>query len=302
VPDPLSLVLARANVEAAFFSRMRGASPWGVQTRGADCGIFHVVVQGEASLQVGGQRVDVAAGQVVVVPGGLPHVLAHPADASPAWIGALPQVDEGLPTLLAGRGEPGTEILCGTLRLGLFGRELVLPHLPPVMHARGPEVAGWVAALAGEVGRRPPGTDAVSACLGELLFLLALREWLAKPRPASFLAALVPPDLGRVVAAVQEAPAADWSLERMARRAGLSRSVFCERFLDVMGEPPGAWVTRWRMLVARERLAEPGASVARVAEAVGYESESAFNRAFRRSVGMPPARWRRAAVAGGRAG
>jgi len=291
--DPLSIVLERAHVQTAFFSRALGAAPWGVETRGSDCGIFHVVVRGQATLRVGDEVHTLRAGEVVFMPHGPGHVLCHPPEAGATWIGALPREEAGLPTVTAGVGEPGTEILCGTLRLGELGRELVLAQLPAVLHARGPALAGWVAALATDLETRPPGSDAVAACLGNLIFVLALREWAGAQRAPGSLAGLVHPEIGRALASVQAAPGQDWSLERLARRSGLSRTVFCERFLQVVGEPPAAWVTRWRMVVARELLAEGGRSIAAVAEAVGYASEPAFHRAFKRTIGVPPARWRK---------
>lgn len=291
--DPLSIVLERARVQTAFFSRALGAAPWGVETRGAECGIFHVVVRGQATLRVSGEVHTLRAGEVVFMPHGPAHVLCNPPEARATWIGALPREEAGLPTVTAGVGEPGTEILCGTLRLGELGRELVLAQLPAVLHARGPALAGWVAALATDLETRPPGSDAVAACLGNLLFVLALREWAEAQRAPGSLAGLVHPEIGRALASVQAAPGQDWSLERLARRSGLSRTVFCARFLHVVGEAPASWVTRWRMVVARELLAEGGRSIAAVAEAVGYASEPAFQRAFKRTIGVPPARWRK---------
>jgi AraC-like DNA-binding protein len=296
--DPLSHILALAHVDAAFFSRMRGASPWAVQTRGATGGIFHVIVRGSASILVDGRTIHVGQGHVLVIPAGLPHVLCNPPEAPPVWIGALPKEEGPLTTVVAGEGPADCEVLCGTLRLGPLGQELLLRHLPPVLHASGPELSAWVAALSGELASRPPGADAVSACLGELLFLLTLREWLGRVQSPSLLAASVHPEVGRAVAGVLAEPAADWQLDRLARRAGLSRTVFCERFVAIMGESPAAWVTRWRMIVAREQLAAKGVSIASVAEAVGYQDEAAFQRAFRRVVGVPPAKWRKAQAEG----
>jgi len=299
LPDPLSSVLGRARVEAAFFSRALGASPWAVETRGAASGIFHVVVRGAAVLEVDGHRVELHAGELVVLPSGPAHVLRSSAPCRPTWIGELPRADtDGLPTVCAGTGEPDTEVLCGTLRFGPFGDELVGAHLPPVLHARGPALAPWVRALSTELAARPPGAEAVAACLGELLFLLALREWLDGADAPGWLAGLVHPDLGRALARVQADPAADWTVARLARVAGLSRTVFASQFARIVGMTPVAWVIHWRMLIARQLLADPRQTIAAVAEAVGYASEAAFHRAFHRELGEPPARWRRRTATG----
>lgn len=291
--DALSAVLQHARVEAAFFSRALGAAPWGVETRGASTGIFHVVVRGEATLHAAGETRTLQAGEIVILPRGTAHLLNNPFGAPSAWIGALPVMEGALPTVVAGVGEPDTEILCGTLRFGDLGRELVVANLPPILHARGPALRAWVAALAEELRAQPPGTEAVASCLGQLLFLLALREWLSAQTVPGWLNGLVHPEIAPALALVQASPGEDWSVERLARRCGLSRSVFCERFLHVVGEPPAAWVTRWRMVVARERLCDPKQTIPAVAAAVGYSSEAAFHRAFKRTTGVPPARWRR---------
>lgn len=293
--DPLAAVLRRARVEAAFFSRAVGRRPWGVETRGATVGIFHVVVRGGAALAALDRVHPLAPGDVVLLPHGHPHVLADPPGAPAVWIGALPSVPGPLPTVHAGQGEPDTEILCGTLRFAPPARELLLLHLPPVLVGHGgPGLAPFVARLAAELAEHPLGAEAVAAAIGELLFVLALREWVASGEAGpSWLAGLADPALARAMGLVQAAPGHDWSAEELARRVGLSRTVFYERFTRATGQTPLAWVTAWRMLVAREALAEGRQGMAEVAAAVGYANEAAFHRAFKRVVGLPPARWRR---------
>lgn len=311
--DPLSDVLRLVRVEGALFSRAACARPWGVSTRGASGGIFHVVLRGQGlatALDSEGHALSSAsfgAGDLLVLPHGHAHLLVDAPGSAATWIRDLPVApgEDGLPVVRAGMGEPfDTELLCGTLRFGEEGRALLLPHLPPLLHtpAQG-ALGGWLDAtvrqLADEVRRREPGGELVIARLAEILFVQAVRAWTRRPTGVGpgWVQALGDPALARALALLHGAPAHPWSVEDLARRAGLSRSVFYDRFTERVGEPPAAYLLRWRMTVARQALRDPRLPIALVAQRVGYGSEAAFNRAFKRAVGVPPAAWRRGAQA-----
>lgn len=308
--DPLSDVLRLVRVEGALFSRAEGAPPWGVQTRGAPGGIFHVVLRGAGHARaLDGERTlaraDFRAGDLLVFPHGHAHALTDAPATATTWIRALPTHpgDDGLPVVRAGEGAPDTEILCGTLRFGEEARGVLLPHLPPLLHAPGAAVGGlvdgMVRQLAAEVRERAPGSELVVARLAEILFVQAVRAWVARPEGAGpgWVRALGDPALARALALLHGAPERAWSVDLLAKKAGLSRTVFFERFTATVGEPPAAYLLRWRMTVARRALSDPRARVEEVAAKVGYGSEAAFNRAFKRVVGVPPGAWRRAAAA-----
>ena len=136
------------------------------------------------------------------------------------------------------------------------------------------------------------------AKLSELLFVEAMRRY-AESLPAGqqgWLAALRDPQLGRALALMHAEPARAWTVDELAREVALSRSALGERFAELVGEPPMQYLTRWRLALAAQSLRAGGEAVARIAERVGYESEAAFNRAFKREFGSPPAKWRRAAA------
>ena len=133
--------------------------------------------------------------------------------------------------------------------------------------------------------------------LAELLFVEAVREYV-RTLPESqqgWLAGLRDPHVGRALALLHADPARDWEVEVLAQEAGLSRSALADRFVALIGEPPMQYLAGWRMALAAQALSTSNDAVARVAERVGYESEAAFNRAFKREFGTPPAAWRRAA-------
>lgn len=308
--DPLSDVLRLVRVEATLFSRAEGRRPWGVSTRGASGGIFHVVLRGSGGVQVVREDHVVSssafeAGDLLVLPHGDAHELRD-APSSPApWIRGLPSRpgEDGLPVVSAGGGSEDAEILCGTLRFGEDARDLLLPQLPPLLIARGGALGGWLDAavrqVADEVSRRAPGADLVVARLGEILFIQAVRAWVAEApvEAPGWLRALSDPPLARVLSLIHGAPERPWSIDHLARRAGLSRTVLYDRFSAAVGEPPAAYLLRWRMTLARRALLDPRAAIPEVAARVGYGSEAAFNRAFRRVVGLPPGAWRRTRLA-----
>ena len=246
--DPLTDVLRMVRVEGALFSRAACAAPFGVHTRGADAGIFHVVLRGRLHARaLDGDRtianVAVSGGDLLVFPHGHAHALTDAPDTATTWIRALPTTpgDDGLPVVRAGNGDPDTEILCGTLRFGTEARELLLPHLPPLLHAPAAgALGGWLDAtvrqLADEVRRRSPGSELVVARLAEVLFVQAVRAWVmaADRGGPSWLRALGDPPMARALSLLHGAPERAWSVDHLARRAGLSRTAFYDRFSAVV--------------------------------------------------------------------
>lgn len=307
--DPLTEVLRVARVEGALFSRAEGRCPWGVHTRGARAGIFHVVLrgQGHARALERGRAVLSRAfseGDLLLFPHGHAHALSDVEAGDTAWISELPTRpgDDGLPVVTAGGGGGDLELLCGTLRFDDEASRVLLPYLPALMHARGGALGGWVDAtvrqLAHEAQRGAPGSGLVVARLAEVLFVQAVRAWVASPEGGGpgWVRALGDPSLARALALLHGAPEQPWSVDHLAKRAGLSRTVFYDRFTAAVGEAPAAYLARWRMTLARRALRDPGASIPEVAARVGYGSEAAFNRAFKRVVGAPPGAWRRASA------
>ena len=301
--DPLTALLSTVHVQAGLFSRAELGGPWAVHTRGADCAIFHIPLRGSGVIWLeDGHGLPWSAGDLIVLPHGHAHTMSDGSEAPPAPISQLPRVqsEDGLPCVVHGGDGDPTSLLCGTFRLDPDGAELILPTLPAilVLRAGSPGPAAWlaptVAWIADEVSAGRPGADAVVARLAELLFVAVLRGVLSQSAAAGggWMGAIGDPQLSRAVQAVQREPAKDWTAASLGRVAGLSRSAFFARFTAVVGEPPSAWLTRWRMHLARGALRRSDSSLADIAERVGYGSEAAFSRAFKRAVGHSPSRWR----------
>lgn len=304
--DALSNILGTIRLEAGVFSRARLHAPWAVKSDRLVHALFHVVVRGTGRLErKGAEPVPWRAGDLLVLPRGHAHVMAAGAHPPIRPIGAFASEPggDGIPCIINGGEGEETMLLCGTFRLHPAASGFVLGHLPDVVHVR-PELdttATWLDAslrmLTAEQLRSRPGADALSARLAEMLFVQVLRSFAARhPGRCGWLGALFDPQLGSAMSAIHSDPRANWTSDSLARRAGMSRSVFYERFRAAVGEGPSAYVTRWRMVVAGIALTE-GSTLAEAAERTGYGSEASFARAFKRANGVSPGAYRREAMA-----
>lgn len=269
---------------------------------------YHIVTQGGcwAGLRdAPPERFD--TGDVLVVPHGDAYYLADPPAAEAAYgpeeavaffrsmaAGEMPSVvSEG------GEGAERTQFICGFLGCDLRPCNPVLDALPAMVHLRAAtastdRLAHLVEFALCELREPSSGGRVVLLRLAELMFVEVVRRHLETMADAhGWLAGLHDPLVARCLSLLHGAPAQRWTLEALAAQAGTSRSVLAERFTHFVGRPPMQYLTQWRMQLATRLLAEPGArKVAAVAEAVGYESEAAFSRAFKKCVGMTPAGWR----------
>jgi len=243
-------------------------------------------------------------GDLLVFPQGDAHVLCSSPELPPTLDMVLytpPFTDLPLVYGRAGTGVEKSRILCCFLGCDETPFNPLLTALPRVMHLPGSgdqAKTGWLGTLlkiaTSESGRTRAGGENVLARLSELVFVEAIRRYL-ETLPADqtgWLAGLRDPMVGRALAALHNGASEQWTVEGLARLAGLSRSVFAERFTAMVGHPPMQYLALWRMQLASRLLAE-GGGVAAVAEAVGYESEAAFSRAFKKLVGEAPGMWRR---------
>jgi AraC-like DNA-binding protein len=202
-----------------------------------------------------------------------------------------------------GGGEP-TRVVCGFLGCERLEGNLLARILPPVLRfdTRRGSAADWVRSslefAAHEIGARRAGSETMLAKLSELLFVEALRHYVETlpQEQTGWLAGLKDPFVSRALALLHEDVAREWTVDELGRAVGLSRSALAERFTGLIGEPPMRYLARWRIQLAARALRNSDQPLARIAAQVGYESEAAFNRAFKRSLGVPPAAWRKAAL------
>lgn len=292
----LTETLIDFGMSGVFYAVSELAAPWGIAMPPLPgTMVFHLVTQGELVLEVDGETTRMTSGDVVLVPHGTGHVIldAPGSDATPLF--DLPRKEAGERYERIRVPGPGatTGLVCGAVSFSGLGVARLVRSLPPVLAAgRGAEAA-WVRAafeiIAVESRSPRPGSDVVTARLADILVVQAVRAWLeSTSADRGWVAGLRDPLLGRALAAFHADPGAPWSLASLANEAGMSRSAFAARFRDLVGEPPMAYVTAWRMDVAARLVREEDLPLARVAERVGYQSEAAFNRAFRRAHGLTP--------------
>ena len=263
---------------------------------------YHLLARGGGWVQlVGGEPVRLDEGDLVLFPQGDPHVLASsPGLRAAPDLAVYARTPSPLPLVYeaGGAGPDEARVICGFLGCDDRPFNPLLDALPRMLHV--PAAAGtdgWTRTLLMAAVRESrsgrPGAENVLSRLSELMFVETVRRYLERlPEQTGWLAGLRDPLVGRALAAFHGEPAEPWTVDTLARRAGTSRSVLAERFTALLGQPPMQYVTLWRMQLASRALKD-GASIAEVAATVGYDSEAAFSRAFKKAVGQSPGGWRR---------
>ena len=316
VMDALSDALRVLRLTGAVFLDAEFTAPWCVVSQsghaespvlagGPNIIFFHVLTEGrcKARLVAGGDALALGAGDLIMLPRDDTHLLGSDLHLAPTPADALvrPGASGELARIVHGGGGEKTRFVCGFLRCDerLCGPLLeTLPRILRVPLGNGPTTA-WLTSLlhAGtrETTAPRPGGETVLAKLSELLFVEALRRYieLLPERQTGWLAGLRDRFVGRALALMHERPERDWTVEELAAAVGLSRSSLSQRFTDFIGQPPMQYLTRWRLTIAAQRLRSEKSSLARIAADSGYDSEAAFNRAFKRALGTTPAAWRR---------
>lgn len=274
---------------------------------------YHVLTKGTGWATVAGLApVPLRAGDVIILPHGDGLVLSsdaqqQPGRINPDWVAATRDAPSPIPVVFHSQYEftwgehaapADNELVCGFLSCDRHPFNPLLDALPRLLHlpaSSGSTSHAELGALALCADRGMPGAAALLERASETMFIDALRRHLERLPAGStgWLAGLRDPQIGRALALIHRSPARPWTIDDLARAASLSRSVFCARFLRLLGQPPMQYLARWRMEAAAGLLRGGRAPVASVALEVGYESEAAFARAFKREVGTSPARWRR---------
>lgn len=264
---------------------------------------FHIVVEGNCWLKMDGREWLLGEGDVVAFPFGTGHQLGAgsggrliiPARDLP------PRPWRQVPVLRYGSGRRRVRLLCGYLQCEAMCFRPLRDALPPLLHVATRTMPGvdWLRATVRQVAREVDqpriGGVAMLERLSEIAFIELLRHQIAAaaPNAAGWLAALGDPALGRCLALIHENPRRDWSVPDLASAAGMSRSTLAERFESVLATSPMRYLREWRLCLASVALTTSGRSIAAIANDAGYGTEAAFNRAFSRSFGVPPATWRR---------
>jgi AraC-like DNA-binding protein len=313
--DALSETLRVVRLVGAIFINGRFSAPWCYQSPSADAAaplleptaervvIFHVITEGECFVELGSEPpTRLVAGDAVVFPKGHAHRMASQPGLPPATGARLDEVLARRPRqLVYGGGGATTRLVCGYLACDKRLAAMLLAGLPPLIrvNVRGSNAGAWLEAsvrYALAEARSPrPGGAGVLAKLSEVLFIEVLRLYMNEHGEGrtGWLAGVGDRVVGPALSALHTRPAHAWTLEELARSAGTSRSVLAERFQHLVGSSPMQYLMQWRMLLAANLLCGSNAPLARIAEDVGYQTDTAFSRAFRREFGLPPAAWRR---------
>ena len=302
-PDPLAEALHHLRMSGVFYCHSELTAPWGVAVPAMPgCLWFHVVTAGECRLEADGVEPQVLRpGDVALVPHGEGHRLrSDPGTIAPNVLD-LPHVfsNERYAVLRHGSGGAPTTIVCGAVQFDSPAARGVVDQLPRLLHItaspRTESMQATLRIMAIEAHELRPGGEAVLTRLSDVLVVQAVRSWLETDPAArtGWLGALRDPQIGRAVAAVHRDAARAWTVASLAAEVPMSRSAFAARFTALVGEPALAYVTRWRMHLALDRL-RADTPVADVAGRLGYRSEAAFSRAFKRVTGTSPGAARRA--------
>lgn len=309
--DLLSNILSHMRLRGTLYFRTSFTSPWSVKVPSfEDVARFHFAHKGRCFVRVEGaaEPVVLSQGDLVIITRGATHTLyCDPTTEDQAVM--LDRVVEasgfdGNGALVY--GEPGsnqeTQLVCGHFAFDSIVNHPLIDALPPSIHIRNyGEAAGtWMEntlkVIGAEAGRHQMGSDLIALKLSEIIFAQALRTYLdSDGANHAVLAGFSNPNITRVLQAIHDDPAAAWSLERMAELAGMSRTSFATKFTQLLSMTPLGYLTRWRMQIARQRLAETEDGIIDIAEGVGYQSEAAFGRVFKKAFQDAPASYRRQA-------
>ncbi len=319
--DVLSQVLNTVQLKGAVYFNARFSAPWRVLsppsaalapifgTSAEHLIIYHLVTEGRASTWIEeGEHVPLAAGDLLVFPHGHAHTLGNgsPATALDA-AEALPQIlGQKLKEMSLGGSGEVTRLICGYMGCDRLLMQPLLTSLPPLLkiNIRNSDSGKWledsIRFSVHEAEASTAGSEALLARLSEVLFLEAIRRftetlsieekgWLAGARDSV---------VGRSLMLLHQAPMKPWTIANLAEQVGISRSALAQRFTHYLGEPPMRYLADWRMRLAAKSLGSTSRSVLEIAIGIGYDSEAAFSRAFKRHYGSPPAQYRKAQRAG----
>ena len=303
--DPLGESLHFLHMCGVFYTRSELAAPWGLALPPLpDCLMFHVVTSGSCWLVVDGEEPRLLKpGDFALVPHGEGHQLLSEPGEPATDLFDIPRehVSERYEILRHGQDGEVTSLICGAVNFQHpAARHLVslLPNLISIDTWSSPQMEWFQSTLrlmAAEARELHPGGETIITRLADILVIQAIRSWMADNPfgQTGWLGALQDKQIGRAILAIQRDPSRTWTVELLAEEVAMSRSAFAARFKKLVGESPMQYLAEWRMNVAATWLKEQELSVGELASRLGYQSEAAFSRAFKRSIGVSPGLFRR---------
>ena len=299
-PDPLGEALHLLRMNGAFYCRSDLSEPWGMTLHPMPGYLwFHAVTAGRVLLEIDeAQPTWLHPGDLALVPHGNGHRLrSEPGVPAPEILELdLQHLSDRYEIVRHGAGGAPTTLVCGAVRFDHPAARHLVGILPETIRIeasdapRAMRMQNVFALMAVEAREFRPGGEAVLTRLADILVIQAIRAWIetAPAARTGWLGALQDPYIGRALALIHRDPARTWTVASLAEELAMSRSAFAARFTELVDEPAMQYVTRWRMHVALDTLQTEGATVAQLADRLGYRSEAAFARAFKRVLGLPP--------------
>ena len=306
--DPLGETLHMLRLTGTLYCRGEFSAPFSIEIPRLD-GVmtFLVVTSGRCWLDVGdGKPRRLEQGGLALIPHGIPHIVCSDPDLPPAALFDLPieKISERYEFMRHGGGGELTRTMYGVVRFDDVAAQQLLRLLPQTIHIDGwqDDTGGWLQStlrfIASEAAALKPGGETVITRLADVVVIQAIRAWLETAPEAAlgWLGALRDRQVGRALALIHRQPDGDWDVESLAAAVAMSRSAFSARFTKLVGVSPGRYLADWRMQLARTRLIDSDEPVAVIAAGLGYRSEAAFCRAFRRTFAASPGSLRLAAA------
>ena len=302
--DPITDVLHDLKLERTYFCCSELRSPWGVAFPARTVSAFHVVIAGHCVLETPSTQVMLGPGGFALLPHGTEHLLLEVAGAAatPAAQLVKESVSNNVGRIVHGGTGPSSHLLCGIVKCAGPFLDQLRSSLPEVLALEpslgSTNLEGLSRAMLAEATASRPGTLTILQRLVEVLVIEALRHWIeSQGHQAGWIRALCDPQIGQALALLHREPSHPWTVGSLAATVHMSRPVFAERFRRLVGMPPMKYLAVCRFRIAREALLREGTTIGEVAARLGYESEAAFARAFKRTMGVTPGALRREATA-----
>jgi AraC-like DNA-binding protein len=305
--DPLGETLHMLRLTGTLYCRGEFTAPFAIEIPELQ-GVmtFLVVTSGRCWLQVAGAEPRLLEqGNLALIPHGIPHIVSSDPKlpAEPLFDLPIEKISERYESMRHGGGGTLTRTMYGVVRFDDVAAQHLLRLLPQTIYIDGwhDDAGGWLQStlrfIASEAASLKPGGETVITRLADVVVIQAIRSWLETSPDADqgWLSALRDPQIGRALALIHRAPALDWTVESLSGAVAMSRSAFSARFTELVGTSPGRYLTDWRMQTARTRLLDTNDPVSAIAGELGYQSEAAFCRAFKRTFDTSPGSVRRKA-------